>query len=91
MTVTVEFLNLLPEKLPELSRAVAILGKTFNTKVAVSIKPTRYDGHHPDTCWPPPGCIDPDHCPVVYAAMMQSTYDGLNVEEALGTGEEWPP
>ncbi len=41
------------------------------------------DEHHPDTCFPPGRCVDPDRCPVVYAAMMQMTYDGLDVEDAF--------
>ncbi len=44
--------------------------------------------HYPDICWPPGRCINPDECPVVYAAIMQTMYEGLDVSEALWI--QWP-
>ncbi len=102
MKITAEFYNFIPEKLPMLRRALYLVGHDFNSRVGVGFKegdatPDEVrrsddafigDGHHPDECWPPGRCINPDKCPVVYAVMMQGEEEGLDIAETLWV--DWP-
>ncbi len=43
---------------------------------------------HGIDCWPPSSCIDPDHCPVIYAIFMQVKEENFEVVEYFRNYDE---